>query len=50
MSNSTDGLGPLVFCTIITGVIVTWLTGSYIFWPLLLLGIFAGFFAASSVH
>lgn len=49
MSNSVDGLGPLVLCMIIAGFIVTWLTGSHILWLLILPGIFVGLLAARSI-
>ena len=50
MSNSADGLGPLVLCMIVAGFIVTVLSGSYFLWLFIIAGILGGLAAASSIH
>ena len=50
MSSSADGIGTLVILFVISGLLMTLVTGSLGFWLLLIPGIFVGLVAASSIR
>jgi len=50
MGNSSAGIGALVFFIILASHIITWVTGYYGHWLLILPGILVGLLAAGSVR